>query len=228
VVLTNPPWNQDGYDENTVKRGEFVRERFPFGFTTRQSADWLWIQHLLASAKEETGRIAVVIDNGALFRSGREKAIRKGVLEADWLEAVLLLPEKLFYNTGAPGAILVFRKNKPEERKGRVLFINASQEFEPHPTVRKLNRLGDAHIQKIVETYREFREEEGFSRVVPLEEIREENDYNLNVTLYVYPKEEEEQIDIPAEWRAIQDINQKLKEVEEKIAGYLKELEYGG
>jgi len=103
----------------------------------------------------------VVIDNGALFRSGREKAIRKGVLEANLLEAVLLLPEKLFYNTGAPGAILVFRKNKPEERKGRVLFINACQEFEPHPTVRKLNRLGDTHIHKIVETYREFREGEG-------------------------------------------------------------------
>ncbi len=130
----------------------------------------------------------MVIDNGALLRSGWEKAIRKGVLEADLLEAVLLLPEKLFYNTGAPGAVMVFRKKKSDERKGRVLFINASQEFEPHPTVRKLNRLGDTHIHKIVETYREFREEDGFSRVVSLEEI-EENDYNLNVTLYVYPIE---------------------------------------
>jgi len=227
MVLTNPPWNQDGYDEDTVKRGEYIRERFQFGFTTRQSADWLWIQHLLASANPGTGRIAVVIDNGALFRSGREKAIRKGVLEADLLEAVLLLPEKLFYNTGAPGAILVFRKTKPEERKGKVLFINASQEFEPHPTVRKLNRLGDKHIEKIVKAYKEFKEEEGFSRIVSIDEIRD-NDYNLNVTLYVYPVEEEEQIDIPAEWRAIQKVNQELQEVEEKIAGYLKELGYEG
>jgi len=227
MVLTNPPWNQDGYDEDTVKRGEYIRERFQFGFTTRQSADWLWIQHLLASANPGTGRIAVVIDNGALFRSGREKAIRKGVLEADLLEAVLLLPEKLFYNTGAPGAILVFRKTKPEERKGKVLFINASQEFEPHPTVRKLNRLGDKHIEKIVKAYKEFEEEEGFSRIVSIDEIRD-NDYNLNVTLYVYPVEEEEQIDIPAEWQAIQKVNQELQEVEEKIADYLKELEYEG
>ncbi len=227
VLLTNPPWSQKGYGDKTIKKAEFRKERFVFGLAPNRYADWLWIQHLLASAKPDTGRIALVIDNGAQFRSGREKTIRKGVLEADLLEAVLLLPEKLFYNTGAPGAVMVFRKNKPQKRKGRVLFINASQEFEPHPNVRKLNRLGDTHIQKIVETYREFREEEGFSRVVSLEEI-EENDYNLNVTLYVYPIEEEEEIDIPAEWRAIQSINRELKEVEEKIAGYLKELEYEG
>ncbi len=225
VLLTNPPWNQDGYDEKTVKRGEFVKERFSFGFTTKQSADWLWIQHLLASARQETGRIAVVIDNGALFRSGREKAIRKGVLEADLLEAVLLLPEKLFYNTGAPGAILIFRRNKPEGRRNKVLFINASQEYEPHPDIRKLNRLGDKHIKKIVTTYSEFKEEEGFSRVISIDEIKE-NDYNLNVTLYVYPIKKEEEIDIPAEWHTIQKVNQELKEVESRINGFLKELGY--
>ncbi|RKY98806.1 MAG: SAM-dependent DNA methyltransferase, partial [Candidatus Hydrothermota bacterium] len=211
--------------DKTIKKAEFQRERFRFVKAPDRYADWLWIQHLLASAKPSTGRIAVVIDNGALFRSGREKAIRKGVLENDLLEAVLLLPEKLFYNTGAPGAILVFRKNKPKERQGKVLFINASQEFESHPTIRKLNRLGDAHIQKIVKAYKDFREEEGFSRVVTLEEIRE-NDYNLNVTLYVYPIEEEEEIDIPAEWKAIREINQVLKEVEEKLRSFLEELEY--
>ncbi|HDN73797.1 MAG TPA: SAM-dependent DNA methyltransferase, partial [Archaeoglobus sp.] len=108
-----------------------------------------------------------------------------------------------------------------------VLFINASQEFEPHPTVRKLNRLGDKHIEKTVKAYKEFEEEEGFSRIVSIDEIRD-NDYNLNVTLYVYPIEEEEQIDIPAEWQAIQKVNQELQEVEEKIADYLKELEYEG
>ncbi len=225
VLLTNPPWSQKGYGDKTIKKAEFQRERFRFGKAPDRYADWLWIQHLLASAKPSTGRIAVVIDNGALFRSGREKAIRKGVLENDLLETVLLLPEKLFYNTGAPGAILVFRKNKPKERQGKVLFINASREFESHPTIRKLNRLGDAHIQKIVKAYKNFREEEGFSRVVTLEEIRE-NDYNLNVTLYVYPIEEEEEIDIPAEWKAIREINQELKEVEEKLRGFLEELEY--
>ncbi|MBW2031019.1 MAG: SAM-dependent DNA methyltransferase [Deltaproteobacteria bacterium] len=226
IVITNPPWNQDGYDEDTVKKGEFVRERFPYGFATRQSADWLWIQHLIASAKEN-GRIAVVIDNGALFRGGREKKIRKGILEADLIEAVLLLPEKLFYNTGAPGAILVLRKGKPKERENKVLFINASQDYEPHPEVRKLNRLGDQHIGKIAKAYHEFREIEGFSRVVPLEEIRE-NDYNLNVSLYVFPAEEEEQIDVAAEWQELQALNRELQKVEGQIQGYLEELGYLG
>ncbi len=225
VILSNPPWNQDGYDEASVKRGEFWRERFRYGFTTRQSADWLWIQHMLASADPETGRIAVVIDNGALFRSGREKKIRRAVLEDDRIEAVLLLPEKLFYNTGAPGAILVFRMKKPESRRGKVLFINASREYEPHPSVRKLNRLGEAHIEKIVKAYRAFAEEEGFSRVVPLEEIAD-NDWNLNVTLYVYPVEEEEPVDIPAEWRALQEIRKEKAALDAKIRGFLEELGY--
>ncbi len=225
VILSNPPWNQDGYDEQAVKRGSFWRERFRYGFTTRQSADWLWIQHMLASGDPEAGRIAVVIDNGALFRSGREKKIRRAVLEDDLLEAVLLLPEKLFYNTGAPGAILVFRMQKPPERKGKVLFINASREYEPHPTVRKLNRLGEAHIRKIVQAYHAFAEEEGFARVVSLKEI-EENDWNLNVTLYVYPVEEEEPVDIPAEWRALAQIRREKRELDEKIRGFLEELGY--
>ena len=98
VVVANPPWNQDGYGEDVLKKGEFWRERFGFGFVPRQSADWAWIQHMLASAKDDTGRVGVVIDNGCLFRGGKEKAVRSAVLERDWVECVILLPEKLFYN----------------------------------------------------------------------------------------------------------------------------------
>ncbi len=226
VVIANPPWNQDGYAEDTLKKSEFWRDRFRYGFPTKQSADWAWIQHMLASSDNENGRVGVVIDNGALFRSGREKNIRKSVIEEDLLDAVILLPEKLFYNTGAPGAILIFTKNKSENRRNRVVFINASLEFEQHPEVRKLNRINDLHIKKIVEAYRDMKEEEGFSRIVTLDAIKE-NDYNLNVSLYVYPVEEEEEIDILAEWRAIQSVNKELKGIEDKIEGYLKELGYG-
>ena len=225
VVIANPPWNQDGYDEANLKKGEFWRERFKYGFPTKQSADWAWIQHMLASADEDNGRVGVVIDNGCLFRSGREKAIRAGVIKDDLLEAVILLPEKLFYNTGAPGAVLVFNKNKPEERKNKILFINASELYEQHPEVRKLNRLGDEHINKIVEAYRSFKEVEGFSRIVDIEEIKE-NDYNLNVSLYVYPEEEMEEIDVAKEWKELKRINMELGKIEEKIEGYLHELGY--
>jgi len=144
IVIANPPWNQDGYYEEVLKKGEFWRQRFKYGFTPKQTADWAWIQHMLASAKEN-GRVGVVIDNGCLFRGGKEKAIRAGILKDDLIECVILLPEKLFYNTGAPGAILILNKEKSEERKKKVLFINASKEYEQHPELRKLNRLEDEH-----------------------------------------------------------------------------------
>lgn len=78
----------------------------------------------------------------ALFRGGKEKKIRKEIVEKDLIEAIILLPEKLFYNVTAPGIVMILNKNKPEERKGKILFINASLEFEKHPEVRRLNRLG--------------------------------------------------------------------------------------
>jgi type I restriction enzyme M protein len=226
VVIANPPWNQDGYGEDTLKKGEYWRERFKYGFVTKQSADWAWIQHMIASAKDD-GRIGVVIDNGCLFRGGRERSIRSAVLEDDLIEAVILLPEKLFYNTGAPGAIIILNKDKDEERRGKVLFINAGEEYEKHPEVRKLNILSDENIARILEAYREFRDDDGFSRVVNLEEIRE-NDYNLNVPLYAFPEEELEDVDVAGEWRRLSEIEDELAELDERIMGYLDELGYMG
>ncbi|MEN3016315.1 MAG: class I SAM-dependent DNA methyltransferase [Candidatus Methanosuratincola petrocarbonis] len=223
VVAANPPWNQDGYDEAVLKKGEFWRERFGLGFVPRQSADWAWIEHMLASAKDETGRVGIVIDNGCLFRGGKERAVRSAVLGKDWVECVILLPEKLFYNTGAPGAILIFRKNKPAERKDKVLFINASGEFEQHPEVRKLNVLGEKNIARIAEAYRRFSDAPGFARVVGLDEIRQ-NDYNLNVTLYVMAEEEGEQIDIAKEWQELKELEKQKQEVTAKLEEYISEI----
>lgn len=223
VVIANPPWNQDGFDEEVLKKGEFWKKRFAYGFVPSQSADWAWIQHMLASAKEKTGRVGVVIDNGCLFRGGKERAIRAGVLQDDLLESVILLPEKLFYNTGAPGAILILNKNKPKERKGKVLFINASSEFEQHPEVRKLNRLGEKNIQKVSLTYQNFKEVEGFARAVPLEELKS-NDYSLNVTLYVFPEEAQEEIDVEKEWSELGRLGREEQETNKKIEGYLTEI----
>ncbi len=223
MVIANPPWNQDGYHEEVLKKGEFWRERYKYGFTPKQSADWAWIQHMLSSANDDTGRVGIVIDNGCLFRGGREKVIRNLILTKDWIDAVILLPEKLFYNTGAPGAIIILNKNKPNEEKGKVLFINASKEYEQHPDVRKLNRLGDEHIEKIAKAYKEFRDIKGFSKVVNLDEIRA-NDYNLNVTLYVFPEEETEEIDVATEWEELRRLEQEFVEVEKQIGDYLAEL----
>lgn len=223
VVIANPPWNQDGYDEEVLRKGEFWSKRFEYGFPPRQSADWAWIEHMLASAKSETGKVGVIIDNGCLFRGGKEKIIRSKIVDKDLIETIILLPEKLFYNTGAPGTIIILNKNKPGFKKGKIQFINAGKEFESHPDVRKLNRLGDKNIERIAEAYKSENESEGFSQIIGKEKIKE-NDYNLNVTLYVYPEEETEEINIAKEWKDISDINQKLSETEKKIVNYLIEL----
>lgn len=225
VVLANPPWNQDGYGEDVLKKGEFWKQRFGFGFVPRQSADWAWIQHMLASAKDNGSRVGIVIDNGCLFRGGKEKAIRSAVLSEkhDLVECIILLPEKLFYNTGAPGAIIIFNLHKPAERKGKVLFINASKEAEQHPDVRKLNRLGDGNIKKIADAYKNFSEEKGFSRIVSLKEI-EQNDSTLNVTLYVMHDEESEGINIAQEYAELKELEKQREEVAKKLEQYISDL----
>ena len=223
VVIANPPWNLDGFSEETLKKGEFWRERFPYGFVNKQSADWAWIQHMLASAKDDNGRVGVIIDNGALFRGGKEKKIRTGIFKDDLIDCVILLTEKLFYNTSAAGAIIVFNKNKPKNMKGKVLFINASEEFEKHPEVRKLNILSNENINKIVDIYHKFDDVDGFARVVSREEI-EKNEYNLYVPLYASPKEEMEEINIPREWSELKELEDELHLIEKKIEGYIEEV----
>jgi type I restriction enzyme M protein len=225
VVVANPPWNQDGYGEEVLKKGEFWKQRFGLGFVPRQSADWAWIQHMIASAKDDGSRVGIVIDNGCLFRGGKERAVRSAVLSEknDLVECVILLPEKLFYNTGAPGAIIIFNKHKPAERRGKVLFVNASKEFEQHPEVRKLNMLGDNNIKKVADAYKSFSEEKGFSRVVSLEEM-EQNDYSLNVTLYVMRDEEGEGIDIAKEFAELKELERQRQEVAGKLEQYISEL----
>ncbi len=217
-VIANPPWNQKNlYDEDTLKRGEYWRERFAFGFPTRQSADWVWIQHMLASVKNES-KVVVVIDTGAVSRGGREKAIRQKIVEKDLVEAVILLPEKLFYNTGAPGLIIVFNKNKPEERKEKILLINASKEFVAG---KPQNSLGEENIKKIVGTYQNFKEAEKFSKTITLEEVAE-TDYNLSPSRFVSVIEEEEYRPIEEIAKELDEIEKERQKVEEKIKGILK------
>jgi len=178
---------------------------------------------MLAMAKNDSGRVGVVIDNGCLFRGGKEGDIRRKIVEADLVECVLLLPEKLFYNTGAPGAIIIFRKNKPVERRNKILFINASKEYIKHPTVRKLNSLSDENIGRIVEAYRKFEDIAGFCKVASIEEVRN-NNYNLNVTLYIMPIEESEQIDIIKEYEELKRLEKERQEVITKLEQYITEI----
>ena len=218
-AIANPPWNQDGYGEDALSKPD-LRKIYKYGYPPSNSADWAWIQLMLYTARKKA---VVVIDQGTLFRGGREREIRSKVVTEDLAEAVILLPEKLFYNTQAPGVIIVFNKNKPPERKGKILFINASNEYKPHPEIRRLNILGEDNIDKIAKTYREFTEIAGFSKIVPIEEVRK-FDYNLNVTLYVTPIGEEESIDLVSEWEELRRIEQVRQELMNKVNRIMNEI----
>ncbi len=220
-VIANPPWNQDGYDAENLKRGEYWQDRFKYGFPTKQSADWAWIQHMLAAAKDEDGgKVVVVIDTGAVSRGGREKLIRQEIVEKDLIESVILLPEKLFYNTGAPAVIIVFNKNKPEEKKGKILLINASKEYQEG---KKQNTLSKENIQKIVNAYREFKNIEKFAKVITKEEVREA-DYNLSPSRFVSIAEEEEYRSIEEIKAELERLEEERRRVEEKLSKILERV----
>ena len=132
-VLANPMWNQKEYTDTFYTNDNW--KRFTSGVAPSSSADWAWVQHILASLKEN-GRAAIVLDTGAVSRGSgnkhtdRERDIRKKFVEADLIEGVILLPENLFYNTSAPGIILLLNRSKPDERKEQILLINLSKHFE--------------------------------------------------------------------------------------------------
>jgi len=223
-VIANPMWNQD-FPEEVYINDKF--DRFKFGIPPSNTGDWGWIQHMFASARE---KVVVIIDTGAVSRgsgtrgTNRERDIRKKFVENDFIEAVILTPENLFYNTPAAGVIIVINKNKPEERKGKVLLINASQEFKKGTPK---NYMTEEHVSKIIGAYKEFKDIEDFSKVVTLEEIRK-NDYNLSPSRYIPLITEGEYREIPEILQDLKRIEQEAKEVDIELNRILNELGFEG
>jgi type I restriction enzyme M protein len=217
-VLANPMWNQDGY-RDLMENDRLGR--FSYGIASASSADWGWIQHMLASLKPN-GKMGVVLDQGALFRAGAEGKIRQKVVEQDLIECVVVLPEKIFYNTGAPGCLIFLNKNKAQNRKGRILFVYAGKGFEK---LKNMNRLKDEHIKRIVEAYEQFKDQAKYASVVPPDSIRE-NDFNLSVTRYVDIFEQDEQIDVSQTWQELRSLENERQAIDTKLSGYLRELGY--
>jgi type I restriction enzyme M protein len=218
ITLSNPVWNQK--DLKKYQETDSLN-RFGYGFTPKSKGDWCWIQHMLASLKE-TGRMGIVLDQGALFRGGAEKKIRKAILVDDLVECVIALPEKLFSKTGAAGCLILFNKVKLEERKKKVLFIYASEKFEKHSNMNLL-RLED--IELLIDTFNDFADIEKFSIVADLSRIDEE-DYNLSVTRYVDIFDPPEPIDLQEVITDLEHLGEQRKETEEKLRTYLKEMGY--
>ncbi|MFN8475908.1 MAG: N-6 DNA methylase [Anaerolineae bacterium] len=209
-VVANPMWNQDNYDEAFYDNDTW--NRFLYGIPSKQSADWGWVQHMLASLNDK-GRAAVVLDTGAVSRgsggrsSNKEREIRKAFVENDFIEGVVLLPENLFYNTTAPGIILLLNRAKAAERKGQIILINASTLFVKG---RPKNILTDDGIAKVVAAYRAWSTQDKLCRVVALDEVRS-SDYNLSVSQFV---ETNELIGHRALSDIVRDLNAAAKERE--------------
>ena len=183
-VMANPMWNQKEYNDDFYDNDSW--QRFTYGTAPSSSADWAWVQHIHASLKDN-GRTAIVLDTGAVSRgsgskqTNRERDIRKKFVENDLIEGVILLPENLFYNTTAPGIILLLNCNKPEERKEQVLLINLSQHFEKG---KPKNILTDEGIDAATEVYQEWESREKLSNVITLGDAQK-TDYNLSPSQFV-------------------------------------------
>ena len=190
-VIANPPFSLKKWGKDEADSDSFGR--FPYGTPPKDAGDLAFIQHMIASLNE-TGKLGVVVPHGVLFRGSSEKAIRKGILEDDLLEAVIGLPSSLFYGTGIPAALLIISKNKPIERKGKVLFINSELEYQEG---KNQNKLRDTDIQHVMDVYDAYRDERRYSKVVEMDEIRD-NDYNLNIRRYADTSPPAEQFDVQA------------------------------
>ena len=228
VVVANPPFSLDkwsmgfaGGDSDTKFKMEANLDphgRFDWGVPPKSRGDYAFVQHMLYSLAED-GRMAVILPHGTLFRGGSEKRIRKQIIEMNLLDAVIGLPEKLFFGTGIPACIMVFKKDRT---KKEVLFIDASGE-ENYEKGKNQNKLREKDIEKIVETYENYETIDKYSYVTNIEEIKE-NDYNLNIPRYVDTFEEEEPVDMEEVAENIDNIKSELKEVEAEMERYLEEL----
>ena len=208
AVVANPPYSLKW--DNAESKLKDPRFKDYGKLAPKSKADYAFVEHGIYHLKP-SGRMAIVLPHGVLFRGAAEGTIRKAIIDKNYLDAVIGLPSNLFYSTGIPTVILVFRKDR---KTNDVLFIDASKHFEKD---KKQNRLREEDINLILETYKNRQDVDKLAHVATLDEIKD-NDYNLNIPRYVDTFEEEEPIDLD-------DVNRQLAEVDEEIARLEKELE---
>lgn len=229
AIVANPPFSLDkwaiGFAGDGVSDKKFKMEasldrhgRFDWGVPPASRGDFAFVQHMLYSLAEN-GRMTTILPHGVLFRGASEGRIRKQIIEMNLLDAVIGLPEKLFYGTGIPACIMVFKKNR---KRQDVLFIDASDE-KYYEKGTNQNKLRDEDIERIVEAYENRKEIDKFAHVATLDEIKE-NDYNLNIPRYVDTFEEEESVDMEKVKENIANIEKELAEVKAQMDKYLEEL----
>lgn len=222
VVVANPPFSLDKWGQEEAENDRF--NRFWRGIPPKSKGDYAFISHMIEAALEKEGRVAVVAPHGVLFRGGAEGRIRRRLIEDNLLDAVIGLPANLFPTTGIPVAVLVFDRSREKgganEQRRDVVFIDASREYE---SGKNQNTLTEEHIGKIVATYRARKDVDKYAHVASFDEI-EENDFNLNIPRYVDTFEEEEEIDIDAVQREIEQLEKELLQTRKEMKKYLEEF----
>lgn len=237
-IVANMPFSKDKWAEGFNPGGEAVGDntkkfkmeasldkyhRFDWGVPPASKGDWAFLLHMIKSLAPG-GTIAAVAPHGVLFRGAAEGKIRQRVIEENILDAVIGLPENLFYGTSIPACILVFKKGR---KTNDVLFIDASKKDENgsprYVKAKNQNELGEKHIKDIVTAYNNRVDVDNFAHLATFDEIKE-NDFNLNIPRYVDTFEEEEIIDIEEVQKNIADLKIQIAEAEAKMDEYLKEL----
>src|SRR5713226_3312020 len=224
-AVANPMWNQTEFTEKDYDADEL--DRFPKGAGfPGNKADWGWVQHILASLGDpstdsgQAGHAAIVLDTGAASRgsgnanTNKEKDVRRWFVEQDLIEGVIYLPENLFYNTTAPGIILFLNKAKAKERKGKLFLLNAATEFTKGDPK---NYIPEEAITRIADTFKAWREEEKYSRIVTREEIAK-NDFNISPSRYIHTGAGEE-------YRPLAEIAQELRDLEDEAIATSTQLD---
>jgi type I restriction enzyme M protein len=222
IVVANPPFSLKKWGAEHAESDKY--NRFWRGVPPKDKGDFAFITHMVETAKPKTGRGAVIVPHGVLFRGGAEGRIREQLIKENIIDTVIGLPAGLFQTTGIPVAILVIDRSREKggvnEKKKDILFIEASKEFKQG---KAQNILTDEHINKIFDTYKKRKDVEKFSRKVKFDEL-EENDFNLNITRYVDTFEEEEPVDIKANLKELAELEPELAKLEKQMVKYLKDL----
>lgn len=216
AIVANPPFSAK-WSANDLFLGD---ERFShYGkLAPKSKADYAFVQHMLFHLDEQ-GTMAVVLPHGALFRGAAEGHIREFIIkEKNELDAVIGLPANIFYGTSIPTCIMIFKKCRQHDQD--ILFIDASQEFEK---IKTQNYLTEAHVDKIINTYKNRQNIDKYAYVASLDEVKE-NDYNLNIPRYVDTFEEEEPVDLEAVSQELKQLNQNISQVDTEIETYCQEL----
>ena len=216
-VIANPPFSLDEWGREVAQNDGYGR--FRFGVPPRTKGDLAFVQHMVA-VLNPTGRLGVVMPHGVLFRGSAEEQIRKGLLKEDLFEAVIGLPPNLFYGTGIPASIIVLNRAKPAVRQGKVLFIDASGEFEEGSNQ---NRLRNRDLKRIAGTFQAYRNVDRYARAVPMAEI-EHNEWNLNISRYVDTSVLEERVDIVDAIETMKKLEGERHAAETIMDSYLVEL----